>query len=554
MILIKLRPLPGGMIEVSPSGFDPAVRDQFRGVPGALWDREARAYVAPAEALDGVLTTLEKARVARIDRSALRDPPTATRAIASYRKLPGELRGYQTEGVQFLRTVLPQFGAAVLADEMGLGKTVQAILATKPGQRTIVVCPAVVAGHWADEIERWAGEEALVWTGKKKPKGDPADAFATAPWLVLSFDMFRRLVDHLPLVSQLIIDELHYVGHSKSLRSKAVRGYVERCARAHEGAGRPTITGLTGTPITAWLQDLWNPLDLLFPGRFGTWWSFTQRYCGGRFEPIVAKNGSPVLDGEGLPRRCWKADGVSNLDELQRRLSHFMLRRTKLDSGIELPPRIRTTIPVNLPQGAKTELRALMRDVRSPSELKRARAGVEAYKIDAAVDLATELRGAGQKVLLFTTRRSHAKALGERLGCPYVTGSDDPGERKAKLLGVGGAPSDVAVATMFSVTTGISLTHFDSCVFVGLDWVPSNILQAEARLHRPGATKTVNVYFLIGKPSIDEHIRKVVVDRLETFSAVLGAKGTANEITLARELEDRSDLIGEIVRMVEETT
>ena len=131
----------------------------------------------------------------------------------------------------------------------------------------------------------------------------------------------------------------------------------------------------------------------------------------------------------------------------------------------------------------------------------------------------------------------------------YVTGEDDPSDRKAKLVA-----SDVAVATMFSVTTGIDLTHFDSCIFVGLDWVPSNLLQAEARLHRPGQKKTVNVYFLIGRPSLDEHIRTVVVDRLETFSAVLGTAGTSNESELAKDLEDRSDLISQIVSLVEQSS
>ena len=55
MILIKLSPLPGGLVEAKPSSFDPAVRDQFRLVPGATWDPERRAYVAPAEALGPVL-------------------------------------------------------------------------------------------------------------------------------------------------------------------------------------------------------------------------------------------------------------------------------------------------------------------------------------------------------------------------------------------------------------------------------------------------------------------------------------------------------------------
>lgn len=556
MILLKLTPLEGGMVEVRPSGFDPAVRDQFRTVPGARWDRDIRAYIAPEEALESVLNTLEKAKVARVIRPQ-RGGKRDERVNYAAPSITATLRPYQNDGIYFLTGTLHAYSAAILADEMGLGKTVQAILATtlrrtaaKPA--AIVVCPAIVATHWADEIQKWGGEPSLVWTGKKKPKVALAEAFDHVRWLVLSYDMFRRLQSELPIAQTLILDELHYLGHARSQRSKAVREYLSRIGRKHLGSGAPAtdVIGLTGTPITAWLQALHNPLDLLFPGRFGSWFQFSARYCGGRFEDIVAKNGRPVLDAEGLPRRAWKADGVSNLDELRARLKPFMLRRTKQDSGIQLPPRIRTTIPVDLPAEARRELRSITSLVRSPDELRRALVGVEAYKLDAAVELAGELTSAGQRVLLFTCRRSHARTLGERLSCPAVTGEDDATERKKLLLSGG----NVAVATMFSVTTGIDLTHFDSAIFVGLDWVPSNLLQAEARLHRPGQKKTVNVYFLIGRPSIDEHIRKVVVDRLETFSNVLGAESTANERGLANDLEDRSDLIGQIVKLVEEST
>jgi SNF2 family DNA or RNA helicase len=539
MILIKLTPLPGGMVEAQPHGYDEAVRAQFKGVPGSRWDPERRAYIAPAEAIEGVLATLERAKVVKVNRSLVSSVPS--NGTPKGLLLPGVLRPYQVDGIAFLRSTLATYGSAVLADEMGLGKTAQAILARPPGN-TIVVCPAVVAGHWADEIAKWAGEPSLIWTGKRKPKVTLSEAFKTAPWLVLSYDMFRRLQPELPVAATVILDELHYLGDYKAQRSRAVRAYLARCEH------RPALVGLTGTPITSWLQNLHNPLDLLFPARFGSWFSFTQRFCGGRYEELTAKTGRPVLDAEGLPRRVWRADGVSNLDELRTRLAPLLLRRTKADSGIVLPSRIRSTIPVELPASAQRELRALMSQLRTPDEMRRALVGVEAYKLDAAVELATDLRASGSKVLLFTTRRAHAHTLGERLGAPVVTGEDDPSARKARLVA-----SDVGVATLFSVTTGIDLTHFDCAIFVGLDWVPSNLLQAEARLHRPNQTKTVNIYYLIGKPSIDEQIRHVVVDRLETFQAVLGTSDATGEVSLAQDLEDRSNLLEQIAQLVEAT-
>src|SRR6185436_19284635 len=61
---------------------------------------------------------------------------------------------------------------------------------------------------------------------------------------------------------------------------------------------------------------------------------FAKRYC------------DAVHNGYG-----WVTDGASNLEELRVQLHGVMLRRTK-DEVLDLPPKLRTWVPVTVPEGA----------------------------------------------------------------------------------------------------------------------------------------------------------------------------------------------------------
>ena len=66
---------------------------------------------------------------------------------------------------------------------------------------------------------------------------------------------------------------------------------------------------------------------------------------------------------------------------------------------------------------------------------------------------------------------------------------------------------------------GLNLTGADTVILYDSDWNPQNDLQAEARAHRIGQTKCVNIYRLVTKDSIEESIlerskRKMVLSHL----------------------------------------
>ena len=70
--------------------------------------------------------------------------------------------------------------------------------------------------------------------------------------------------------------------------------------------------------------------------------------------------------------------------------------------------------------------------------------------------------------------------------------------------------NDTSISVLILTTSvgglGLTLTGADVVIFVEHDWNPMKDLQAMDRAHRLGATRTVNVYRLILKDTLEEKI------------------------------------------------
>jgi SNF2 family DNA or RNA helicase len=509
-------------------------------VPATRWDKSSGVRVGYPDAIRTlvsllteqgarILTRSESLTAEQIEGPAfnparIEDPPT-------------DFRDYQRAGAEWLLGSLLSSGAGLLADEMGLGKTAQAIVA---GERALakrlrgredgfaqVVAPAVVCRHWESQITRWTASPSRFG------------------WEVTSYEKFARALakGRMPQANLLVIDEIHYAMNSSTKRSKALAAWL-----GSHHARRPLVIGLSGTPMNTRLRDLHHPLSLLWPDRFGTFFAFTRRYCDGHHEEI-----------EGLDKAVYVTDGRSHEDELTRRMQDCMLRRTKADVQAELPPLTREVVEIPLAAGARRTLAAAARAIDwDRGEAGAALVGVlsacEDSKLPHAIELAREVIASGGVPLVLTLRKRSAWAIAQALGCTYVTG-DVPADRRQAVLTdpVGdGTPPVAGAATIQSVTTGIPLVEFDAVIFVGLDWTPSTILQAEARPHRLGQKRSVQVFYLVALGTIDEVVRQRVIERLDLFASVTSAP-TGDEAKLASALggsESEDDLLGSLVEAV----
>ena len=81
--------------------------------------------------------------------------------------------------------------------------------------------------------------------------------------------------------------------------------------------------------------------------------------------------------------------------------------------------------------------------------------------------------------------------------------------------------------------TRANLSCASVAVMVDLDYVPSAMLQAEDRLHRPGQQSAVTVYYVCVGDSVDEDVARMVVEKLDQMTAVLGGDSESDGLRAA---------------------
>lgn len=466
---------------------------------------DLRAVCAVSEAFPGLLgadaLALLNEQQSRSDaRLAASNATSAPAAAVDHAVPPGlELMPFQRAGIANL-SGMPR---ALLADEMGLGKTVQAIVTANMLWGTLenvpqaplflVIAPAGLLLNWQKEIERWS----LV----------PAEY-----WCLVSWSKLAKETDVLAHSWYLtIVDEAHYAKDRGTQRTKALQQIVTRRAIA-----------LTGTPILNRPVEIFPLLQWLAPARWGTFWSFAQRYCG-------AHRG----------RYGWDFSGATNIEELDERLRRsVMVRRLKAQVLTELPAKRRQVIPLEL--STKEEERLIKEEqtafdawqaakgegkkeklMLSLAQLATARQKIALVKVPLVVTHVRDILDADEgPVVLFAHHHAVIDELAESFGgyrLATYDGRTTLRQRQATLEAFQSGHIDVLVAGIQAAGVGITLTRASVAVFAELDWVPANMAQAEDRLHRIGQTSAVLVQYLVYNGSVDDRVAEALARKQKTL-------------------------------------
>lgn len=495
---------------LTPSSFSHAVRQQLAQIPGVTWRPAEKAYHGPYTLLKDKAQLLEESGVAKFEEKSGYTPPVLFKDLRNNLSAPDYLYPYQKAGVEQLSWILTVNHRALLADEPGLGKTLQALHTAKTLHlEPTVIAPAAVAQVWENEARKYQLplREVLSYASLGKRKHP---------------------------IEFLVLDEGHYISNPKAQRTKKVLELItetpekeEKKKKEEKPENLPPVLILTGTPITSRVMQfhsLLTILDSTIPP--DSWWKFSKRYADGHYEEIPTG------------ARIWKADGASNLDELQKRIAPYTVRRTKEELRDQLPAKIHQTI----------EVPTKLKDRKVPPELqdhpgnkqfvRRLLESIEEKKVKFATTYIQDLVAQGARPLVFTLKRETAKQLALALGCPYVTGATPPEKRENILREL-----SLGVATVWSVTTGLTLVNYNTVVFCGIPWTPHTILQAQDRIHRPGQKDVAHIHYLIAKGTIEEKIRTTVLDRLDIQSRILLQSGSEQGLQASLDLGDPVDMI-----------
>jgi SWI/SNF-related matrix-associated actin-dependent regulator 1 of chromatin subfamily A len=457
-------------------------------------------------------------------------PPSkeaAAEALARARRIAHGLFPHQVEGVAFLLGRRK----AILADDMGLGKTRQAVVAMReaaPGGPYLVVCPASVKRNWAREIH------LVDPTITVHIIGDPEYELPNAEWTVINYDILGKHFGQLENTrwQGFVFDEAHYLKNRNAKRSKLSMTLAQTGER-DTGA---IVYALTGTPVTNRPRDLFALLQLLAHPMGKSFIAFAKRYCA------AYRN-----------EYGWVTDGASNLEELVVQLRGALLRRSK-DDVLDLPPKIRTWLPVPVTPGlgAKEISRVvqllLMKEEGKKRErahllalLTIAREKVAAAKVKQTIDLIESAVQQGEKVIVFSCFIDPVQKIKDHFGDAAVLLIGSTPTRQRQSL-VDAFQNDDAVqvfaANIHAGGVGINLTAARQVIFNDLDWVPANHWQAEDRAYRIGQTNTVNVTYMIAEQTVDDFVGTLLETKARLFDVLVGGGDAGPSSNLLSDLEE----------------
>lgn len=473
-------------------------------------------------------------------RKAMTSPPPVAELPAG---LEAQLRPYQLAGYRWLAGLRRSGLGGVLADDMGLGKTVQALAMilderehpdpAGAGRRPapwLVVAPTSVVPNWASEAKRFTPSlRVAMIEATQARRGVPLRELAgQADVVITSYALLRLEADEYAAQqwAGMLLDEAQ---NAKNHSSKVFAAVM--------GVGAPMTFAITGTPMENNLGELWAMFSLTAPGLLGSPKQFREAFR----RPIERQDD---VDGQRMAL-------------LRRRIAPFLLRRTKNQVALDLPPKQEQVVQIDLAPAhrriydrqlqrerqrvlqltddmdhnqievlaALTRLRQLAID---PSLVDQGETEIKApsSKLDALVPLLQEAANEGHRVLVFSQftrylRKIAARLDHEKIGYSYLDGTT--AHRRDVIDGFTQGDDPVFLISLKAGGAGINLTEADYAILADPWWNPAVENQAVDRTHRIGQTRPVHVYRMVSRGTIEEKVLALQDAKRELISGVLGA-------------------------------
>lgn len=445
---------------------------------------------------------------------------------------PHEYQVYATE------YILNHPIAAVLLD-MGLGKSVITLTAIFDltldsflVRKVLVIAPLRVARDtWPAEIEKWDHLKGLKYTVAVGSEVQRKTALMKrAQVYIINRENVEWLISRsgIPFdFDMVVIDELSSFKSHQAKRFKSLMKIRPKVNR---------IVGLTGTPSSNGLMDLWAQYRLLDMGqRLGR---FIGRYREDYFVPDK-RNQQVIFSYKPKP----------GAEEAIYRLISDITISMKGTDYLKLPELVINEVDVKLSEKEMKTLDTMKRDLITTvkgEEITAANAAalsgkllqmangavyddqgtvlhIHDRKLDALEDLIEAANG--KPVLIAYWFKHDLSRIQKRFEVEVLSTSDS-----IKRWNDG----EISIAAIHPASAGHGLNlqaGGSTLVWFGLTWSLELYQQTNARLWRQGQKETVVIHHLISKGTIDERVMKALNDKNNTQSALIDAvKATLKEV------------------------
>ena len=423
-----------------------------------------------------------------------------------------KLFNYQKQGIEFL---VSKHGGMLL-DEQGLGKTVQALKACEKvdPQVLVIVCPAIMRGTWSHHVANLMPSNIQV--------------------VINSYEWYVKLDNYKSLLKSIkgkkvavIVDESHYIKTPTSKRTKTVQHLLSLDNIVFKVL-------LTGTPVTRDVDDLYTQLKVFYPDFCRSIFEYRKKYmrCTHSYFGDVYKG--------------FKND--YSRQEIIKYLKSCSLRRTKKSAGLNLPSIVRQPVYIDINKKVAKESLSILdyatkvingvddytlykTDLaEEASHIASIRKALGVAKVPQVLQYVEHLLQSGtQKLVVFGVHVDVVNLIYESLKEKYkeikthrIIGATTSTQREKIIKEFQELETpQILVANMIACGVGVTLTKSHTVVFAELDFTPSNIMQAEARVHRITQEHIVNSIFMVANESLDAKILDLIKDKLKVIKEIL---------------------------------
>ena len=456
----------------------------------------------------------------------------------------------------------------LLADQQGLGKTKEVIdiacmLKEEYGyEHCLIICGVNgLKWNWANEVAIHSNEQAYILGTRGKKIGSNADKLEdlnnidNLPYFIITnIESLRYKVKTGNMVRKRVgrktkmVEEVVYPITDKIIelcsKEKIDMISADECHKmknpdSEQGEqflriSAETQIAMTGTPIMN------SPLDLFIILKWlgyeeHSFWQFKSHFCR--------------LGGYG----GYEVVGYKNLDQLQNTLDKMMLRRLKSEV-LDLPEKVYKVEYVEMGSKQRKIYNEVYDDIKKNidkiisstnplSQLIRLRQATgytgilsstieESAKLDRLEEIIEDIVADGEKAIIFSNWTSMTDEVEKRLKkySPLVI----TGETSEQLRDLyvrqfqNDSSKKVMIGTIGALGTGLTLTSANNVIFLDEPWNMALREQAEDRAHRIGQNKSVNIYFLLTKGTIDERIHTIVEEKGEISDYIVDKEETIN--------------------------
>ena len=389
----------------------------------------------------------------------------------------------------------------------------------------MIVSPTSLIYNWEAEFDKFGPELKYKVIAENKTKRqhlleeiDNTNIFITTYGLVRQ-DLEKYLNINFEIV---VIDEAQNIKNYNTQMSKAIKKI-----NAH------TKIALTGTPLENSVLELWSIFDFIMPGYLASLNKFQSKYH----------------------LKDTNEEQLAKLDNLQKQIKPFILRRIKKNVILELPDKIENNIYIDM----NTEQKKLyvaqvnktneeIKEIIATEGFNKARFKIlqlltrlrqicidpkiiyENYqggsaKIEQLILLVKEYIANNHKILLFSSYKTaldivNLEFTNNNISTYMIDGSVTSKKRMELVNKFNHDDTDVFLIMLKAGGTGLNLTSADVVIHLDLWWNPQVEMQATDRAHRIGQVNNVEVVKLICKGTIEERIlelqnkKKILSDKL----------------------------------------